>query len=120
MTYGLYIGDKAFSSWSLRGWLMLRKFDLPFREHMVFLYAGTMQTDLAPLAPARLVPALRTPDGTVIGESLAMAETLAECHPDAGLWTEDPAVQEWRADGSQVTYEPEPHRLDLPSTDWPA
>lgn len=89
MTYDLYIGDQTYSSWSLRGWLMLEKFGLPYRAHMVGLYSGTMAEDLAPVAPARLVPAFRTPQGVVVGESLAMAETLAEQHPDAGLWPTD-------------------------------
>ncbi|MDW3223108.1 MAG: glutathione S-transferase [Paracoccaceae bacterium] len=89
MTYDLYIGDRTFSSWSLRGWLMLEKFGLPYRANMVGLYNGTMAEELAPLAPARLVPALKTPDGDIIGESLAMAETLAERHPDVGLWPKD-------------------------------
>ncbi|KIC37690.1 glutathione S-transferase [Ruegeria sp. ANG-R] len=89
MTYDLFIGDRLFSSWSMRGWLMLEKFGLPYRTHMIGLYAGTMAADMEPLAPARLVPALRLPDGTVVGESLAMAETLAECHPEAGLWPAD-------------------------------
>jgi len=91
MTYELFLGDKTYSSWSLRGWLMFRKFNLPMRETMVGLYAGTMQADLAPIAPARLVPAMRAPDGVVVGESMAMAETLAERHPEAGLWPKDPA-----------------------------
>ena len=91
MTYDLFIGDKTYSSWSLRGWLMFQKFHLPYREHMVGLYAGTMADDLAPIAPARLVPAMRTPEGLVVGETMAMAETLAERHPDAGLWPTDPA-----------------------------
>lgn len=89
--YDLYIGDKTFSSWSLRGWLMFQKFDLPMRENMVGLYSGTMAADLAELAPARLVPAMRLPDGSIVGESLAMAETLAERHPDARLWPAEPA-----------------------------
>jgi glutathione S-transferase len=93
MTYDLYIGDRTFSSWSLRGWLMLEKFSLPYRTHMVGLYTGTMAADLAPLAPAHLVPVLRTSNGTVIGESIAMAETLAEHHPDAGLWPKDAAAR---------------------------
>ena len=93
MTYDLYIADQSFSSWSLRGWLMLEKFGLPYRAHMVGLYDGTMAEDLAPLAPARLVPVMRTPEGIVIGETLAMAETLAERHPDAGLWPADPAAR---------------------------
>lgn len=86
MTYDLYIGDHTFSSWSLRGWLMMEKFGLSYRTHLVGLYNGTMATDLAPLAPARLVPVLKTPDGDIIGETLAMAETLAERHPEAGFW----------------------------------
>ena len=68
---------------------MLEKFGLPYRTHMVGLYSGTMAADLAPLAPAQLVPVLRTPEGTVVGESMAMAETLAERHPDAGMWPHD-------------------------------
>ncbi len=93
MTYDLYIGDRMFSSWSLRGWLMFEKFGIPARTHMIGLYSGTMQRDMAALAPARLVPTVRTPEGTVIGESLAIAETLAERHPDAGLWPADPAAR---------------------------
>ncbi|NVK14289.1 MAG: glutathione S-transferase [Rhodobacteraceae bacterium] len=91
MAYEIYIGDRMYSSWSLRGWLMLEKFSLPHTVHMVGLYSGTMAQDMAHLAPARLVPALRTPEGLVVGESLAIAETLAERHPDAGLWPADPA-----------------------------
>ncbi|MCG7520135.1 glutathione S-transferase [Ruegeria sp. Ofav3-42] len=93
MTYDLFIGDRLFSSWSMRGWLMLEKFGLPYRSHMIGLYSGTMAEDMKPLAPARLVPALRLPDGTVVGESLAMAETLAELHPEAGMWPSDPAAR---------------------------
>lgn len=94
MTYDLYIGDRMFSSWSLRGWLMFERFDIPVRTHLVGLYSGTMKQDLVPLAPARFVPVMRTPEGTVIGDTLAMAETLAERHPEAGLW---PAAPETRA-----------------------
>ena len=93
MTYDLYIGDRSFSSWSLRGWLMFENFGLPCRSHMVGLYSGTMAADLAELAPARLVPVMRTPEGHVVGETLAMAETLAERHPEAGLWPADPAAR---------------------------
>lgn len=89
MTYDLFIGDRTFSSWSLRGWLLLHKFEIPYRMHMVDLYGGTMAQDMVPLAPARLVPTLRTPEGDVVSESLAIAETLAERHPDAGMWPAD-------------------------------
>ena len=93
MTYDLYIGDRTFSSWSLRGWLMFEKFGLPVRTHLVGLYSGTMAQDLIPLAPARLVPEMRSPDGIVVGDTLAMAETLAERHPGVGFWPADPAAR---------------------------
>ncbi|MEM7521324.1 MAG: glutathione S-transferase [Pseudomonadota bacterium] len=93
MTYDLFIGDRLFSSWSLRGWLMLEKFGLPYRAHLVGLYSGTLAQDLAPLSPARFVPTLRTAEGTVVGETLAMAETLTERHPGAGMWPQDPAAR---------------------------
>mmetsp|Transcript_23334 Transcript_23334/g.40598 ORF Transcript_23334/g.40598 Transcript_23334/m.40598 type:complete len:229 (+) Transcript_23334:1217-1903(+) len=93
MTYDLYIGDRTFSSWSLRGWLMMEKFNLAHRVHLVGLYSGTMAHDLAPLAPARLVPAMRAPDGTVVGESLAMAETLAEQNPEVQMWPASAAAR---------------------------
>lgn len=93
MSYDLFIGDQSFSSWSLRGWLMFEKFNIPFKSHMIGLYSGTMAQDLAFLAPARLVPAMRCPDGIVVGETMAMAETLAERHPDADMWPTDPAAR---------------------------
>jgi len=93
MTYDLFIGDRTYSSWSLRGWLMFEKFGLPYRVQMVGLYDGTMAQDLADLAPARLVPVMRTPEGDVVQDTLAIAETLAERHPEAGLWPADPAAR---------------------------
>ncbi|SFJ32962.1 glutathione S-transferase [Celeribacter neptunius] len=89
MSYDLFIADKSFSSWSLRGWLLFEKFGIPYTEHLLGLYAGTMQEELKPLTPARFVPTVRTPEGWVIGESIALAETLAERHPEAGIWPED-------------------------------
>ncbi|MBV1868108.1 MAG: glutathione S-transferase [Marinosulfonomonas sp.] len=93
MTYDLFIGDRTYSSWSLRGWLMFEKFDIPFNTTMVGLYDGTMKDDLAPLAPATFVPTIRTPEGEPLGDTMAIAETLAERHPDAGLWPSDPAAR---------------------------
>lgn len=93
MTYELYIGDQSFSSWSLRGWLMLEKFDLPFNTHLVGLFDGTFQKDMAALAPARLVPVIKTPEGTVIGETMAIAEELNSRHPEAQMWPTDPAAR---------------------------
>ncbi|MEO0357276.1 MAG: glutathione S-transferase [Pseudomonadota bacterium] len=93
MGYDLYIGDRTYSSWSLRGWLMFHAFDIPVTTHMAGLYDGTMDQDLAHLAPARLVPVMTTTDGHVVQDTLAMAETLHEENPDAGLWPSDPGLR---------------------------
>lgn len=77
----------------MRGWLLLAAFGLPHRTHMVGLYAGTMAQDLADLAPARLVPVLRMPEGDVTQDTFAMAETLHERHPQAGMWPSDPSAR---------------------------
>ncbi len=93
MTYDLAIGDRSYSSWSLRGWLLFEKFGLPVKCHTGILYTDDFQRLLAEFQPARLVPAMRTPEGEVIGDTLAIAETLAERHPDAGIWPNDPAAR---------------------------
>jgi len=93
MTYELAIGDRSYSSWSLRGWLFFEKFGIPVKIHTCVLYTDEVQRLLADFAPARLVPAVRTPEGEVIGESIAILETLAERHPGAGLWPEDAAAR---------------------------
>jgi len=102
MTYELYIGDRTFSSWSLRGWLMLEKFGLDYNTHLVGLYAGTYREELAHLAPARTVPAMQTPEGYVLTDSLAMGETLVERHPDINLYPSDGAA---RALARTITHE---------------
>ena len=93
MTYDLAIADRAYSSWSLRGWLLFDAFGLPVRTHTARLYADEVQRLLTGFFPARTVPAMRTPEGTVVSESLAIAEELASRHPDAGLWPADPTAR---------------------------
>ncbi|MGL4280959.1 MAG: glutathione S-transferase C-terminal domain-containing protein, partial [Albidovulum sp.] len=93
MTYDLAIGDRSHSSWSLRGWLLFEKFGIPVKCHLGVLYSEDFNRLLAEFAPARQVPAMRMPEGEVIGETLAIAETLAERHPGAGLWPDDPAAR---------------------------
>ena len=93
MTYHLAIGDRTYSSWSLRGWLLFEKFGIPVIVESGVLYTDNLYQMLARYAPARQVPAVRLPDGEVIGETIAIAEALAERHPDAGLWPADPAAR---------------------------
>ena len=93
MTYELFIGDRTFSSWSMRGWLLLEKFNLEFKTTFVGLYAGTMKDDMAHLALARTVPAVRTPEGDVLTDSISIAETLVERHPEKALYPRDLAAR---------------------------
>ncbi len=93
MTYDLAIGDCAYSSWSLRGWLLFDAFGLPVRVERARLYTEEVQRLLAGYTPARTVPAMRTPDGHVVWDTLAIAEHLAERHPEAGHWPEEPGLR---------------------------
>ncbi|MFZ1469754.1 MAG: glutathione S-transferase [Paracoccaceae bacterium] len=90
MTYDLVIGDRAYSSWSLRGWLLFDAFDLPVKTHRAQLYTDELATMLQAYPPARTAPTMRTPDGTVVPETIAIAEELASRHPDAGIWPAAP------------------------------
>lgn len=92
MTYDLILGDYAYSSWSLRGWLLFEKFDIPYRETLLdFALEHSVAQQLGSrFGPARTVPAMRMPGGLVIADSLAMAEELASRHPDAGIWPDAP------------------------------
>ena len=89
--YDLVIGDRGYSSWSLRGWLLFEAFGIPYRLHTARLYTDELPTLLQQFHPARTAPTIRTPDGIVMPESLAIAEELASRHPQAGIWPEGKA-----------------------------
>lgn len=91
--YDLVIGDRAYSSWSLRGWLLFDAFDIPVKTIRAQLYTDALATILRDFPPARTAPTMRTPDGTVVPETIAIAEELASRHPEAGIWPADPALR---------------------------
>lgn len=91
--YRLAIADRTYSSWSLRAWLLFDHAGIPVKVETGRLYTDDFARLLRDFAPARLVPALRLPDGTVIAETMAIAETLAERHTEAGLWPADPSAR---------------------------
>lgn len=93
MTYDLVIGDRAYSSWSLRGWLFFDAFGIPVRTHSARLYTDELPTLLRQYHPARTAPTMRTPEGAVVPETIAIAEELATRHPDTGLWPTDPKAR---------------------------
>lgn len=84
----LVIGNKRYSSWSLRPWLALRHTGLPFDEILVPLRQPDSKATLLRYSPGGQVPALIHGDLT-IWESLAICEYLADLCPEARLWPED-------------------------------
>jgi glutathione S-transferase len=90
MPYTLLVGDRAYSSWSLRGWLLFEAFGLTARVRSTRMYSDAFAHDLADFAPARTVPVVRTPEGGLWTDSIAIAEGLAETHPEAGHWPSEP------------------------------
>lgn len=93
MLYELVIGDRSYSSWSLRGWLLFDAFGIPVSTRSARLYTPELPALLRDFAPARTAPTLRCPDGSLVFESLAIAEELASRHPEAGLWPDDPKAR---------------------------
>jgi glutathione S-transferase len=85
----LYIGNKNYSSWSMRPWVLLRQAGVPFEEVRVrfdsFGPDSQFKRSLAGIAPAGKVPVLV--DGALaVWDTLAIAEYLAECFPEKQLW----------------------------------
>ena len=87
----LHIGNKNYSSWSLRPWILMRELGIPFQEHLHTFgpgFAGTIGGD----SPSGKVPVLVDGRRTV-WDSLAIAEYLAESHP--GVWPADADARAW-------------------------
>jgi glutathione S-transferase len=75
----LYIGSKNLSSWSLRPWLLLTYFDVPFREVLLPLDTPEFEQRIGEFSPTRRVPVLHT-SNQVIWDSLAICEYVNEVH----------------------------------------
>lgn len=88
MTPKLIIGNKNYSSWSLRAWLLLREAGIEFEEHRIALDLDTTASEIASFNPGGTVPVLQL-DGLTVWDTLAIAETAAERWPDARLWPAD-------------------------------
>lgn len=85
----LYIGNKNYSSWSLRPWLLARQAGIPFTERRLsldFAPGSAFKAEVARHSPAGRVPVWVDDDGFAIWDTLAIAETLAERHPALQLW----------------------------------
>lgn len=88
--FTLIIGNKNYSSWSLRPWILLRHLELPFEEELIPLYGAESRARIAQYSPAGRVPVLRHGDIT-IWESIAIGEYL--CELTGNGWPLDPAVR---------------------------
>ncbi|BBE71484.1 glutathione S-transferase family protein [Oharaeibacter diazotrophicus] len=84
----LVIGNKNYSSWSLRGWLAAKAAGLPFEEVLIDLDGPGTAAEIGAHSPSGRVPALIDGD-VVVWDSLAIGEYLAEKAPAAGLWPAD-------------------------------
>ena len=87
----LYIGNKNYSSWSLRPWLLMTQAGIAFEEvplRLSFEPGSPFKTALAAVSPTAKVPVL-VDDGFAVWDTLAIAEYLAEKFPDKALWPAD-------------------------------
>ena len=88
----LYIGNRNYSSWSMRPWLVLEHFQIPFQEVLVpfddFRADQAFKAIISKVSPTAKVPTLLN-DNMSIWDSLAICEYLAELYPDKALWPAD-------------------------------
>ena len=92
MALRLVIGNKNYSSWSMRPWIAMKVAGIPFEEEVISLDAADFKARVGRISGTGKVPALA--DGSVqVWESLAILEYLAERYPDARLWPADPAAR---------------------------
>lgn len=84
----LVIGNKCYSSWSLRPWIVMKAFGIPFEETQIQLRSGDTRDRIIKHSPSGKVPALV--DGDVsVWESLAILEYLADKFPSHAIWPKD-------------------------------
>src|ERR1700748_1128197 len=95
--FTIYLGNKNYSSWSLRGWLMLKAAGVDFDEVVIPLYEPQSRAEILRHTPSGKMPTLvheqKSGGPVTVWESLAIGEYLAELFPQAGLWPKDPAVR---------------------------
>ena len=88
----LVIGNKAYSSWSLRPWLLMKQASIGFEEIRLSLYEEGAKQKLLQHSAAGKVPVLKD-GGLTVWDSLAICEYLAERHPEKQLWPAQPAAR---------------------------
>jgi glutathione S-transferase len=89
---GLVIGNKNYSSWSMRPWVLLRQAGIPFEEIQLWFDNDGRIAEARHHSPAGQVPVLLI-DGEPVWDSLAICETVAEMFPQKKLWPDDPRAR---------------------------
>ena len=88
----LYIGNKNYSSWSMRSGVLLAAFGIPFEEVKLrfdFSPGSEWNRVIAGITPTKRVPVLVEDDGFAIWDTLAIAEYVADRHPEHAIWPRD-------------------------------
>ena len=88
----LVIGNKNYSSWSMRPWVLMKQLGIGFDEVKLRFHSPEWDAQIARWSPSRLVPVLWRGDQAV-WDSLAIAETLHEWFPGRGVWPADPPAR---------------------------
>jgi glutathione S-transferase len=88
----LVIGNKNYSSWSLRPWIALKEKDVEFTETVILLDTPETAAQIAAESPSGRIPVLKH-GGLVVWDSLAILEYAAELFPDRGFWPEGPKAR---------------------------
>src|SRR5258708_23860259 len=99
--YTIYIGNKNYSSWSFRAWLIIKRAGILFEEVLIPLYEPQSRTEILRHSPSGKVPALQH-GAVTVWDSLAIGEYLAELLPAAKLW---PEGREARAVARAISHE---------------
>jgi glutathione S-transferase len=94
MSLTLVIGNKNYSSWSMRPWVLLTQAGIAFDEVMLKFHSPAWDRDIARLSPSRMVPVLwdgppGAPRSTCVWDTLAIAEYLADRFPEHAIWPAD-------------------------------
>jgi glutathione S-transferase len=85
MALTLVLANKAYSSWSMRPWMVLKHFEIPFEEIVIPMNRPETRAEMLQHAPSGKCPSLR--DGSItVWDSLAIIEYIAECYPTFPIW----------------------------------
>lgn len=92
----LIVGNKNYSSWSMRPWVLLRGLGIPFTERLLKFHTQDWSDHIGRLSPSGMVPILwegEPGSGFATWDTLAIAERVQDLHPDLAVWPRDPQVR---------------------------